>query len=242
MTPTSESHPRPSLSVVMPAYRLADQIIASIEAVSEAVADLDAEIIVDDDGSDDGTGGRADEAATVIGSVEVVRHPVNKGKGEALVTGWRHARGDIICFIDADLDLPPDQIPGMVAQLDGADAVVGAKRSTMTEDDYPPIRRALSRIFAFFTTGLLGLPIRETQTGLKVFRQALLREVLPHVRIRGYAFDLELILRAHRAGYRVRETPVRLGPSAADASLRPKMLWELGRDTLRLLWWTITRR
>jgi glycosyltransferase involved in cell wall biosynthesis len=226
----------------MPAYQLAAQIVESIEAVSRAVADLDAEIIVVDDGSDDGTGANAQRAADRIKSVEVVHHSVNKGKGEALVTGWRHARGDLICFIDADLDLPPDQIPAMVAQLDGADAVVGAKRSTMTEDDYPPVRRVLSRIFAFLTTGLLGLPIRETQTGLKVFRQALLREVLPHVRIRGYAFDLELILRAHRAGYRVLETPVRLGPGAAGASLRPKMLWELGRDTLRLMWWTILRR
>ncbi len=226
----------------MPAYRLAEQIGESIEAAQRAVKDLDAEIIVVDDGSDDGTGDRADEVAGRHESVTVVRHPVNKGKGEALVTGWRHAHGHLVCFIDADLDLPPDQIPGMVTLLNGADAVVGAKRSTMTEDEYPPLRRVLSRVFAFLTTGLLGLPIKETQTGLKVFKQAMLREVLPKVRIRGYAFDLELIVRAHKAGYRVVETPVRLGPGAAGASLRPKMMWELGRDTLRIMWWTLIRK
>jgi hypothetical protein len=56
------------------------------------------------------------------------------------------------------------------------------------------------------------------------------------VRLRGYAFDLELMVRAHRAGYRIVEMPVRLGPTAAGATLRPRMLWELGRDTLRLGW------
>jgi glycosyltransferase involved in cell wall biosynthesis len=231
-----ESTTPPALSVVLPAYRLERVIAGNIAAVVEAVGALGAEVIVVDDGSDDETGAQAESAASALEAVTVIHHEVNRGKGDALVTGADAARGALVCFLDADLDLPPDQIVPMIDRLDGADIVVGAKRSHMAGGSYPTLRRLLSHVFAFCTTALFGLPIRETQTGLKVFRRQVLDEILPSVQLRGYAFDLELMVRAHRAGYRIVEMPVRLGPSAAGAALRPRMLWELGRDTLHLAW------
>lgn len=235
MTPDDATTP-PALSIVLPAYRLGPVIAGNLAAVAEAVSAMDAEIIVVDDGSDDDTWARATQAAETVRSAKVIRHPTNRGKGDALVTGTAGTRGALVCFIDADLDLPPDQIIPMIGRLDGADVVVGAKRSHMADSAYPTSRRLLSRVFAFCTTAVFGLPIRETQTGLKVFKRQVLEEVLPSVRLRGYAFDLELMVRAHRAGYRIVEMPVRLGPTAASAALRPRMLWELGRDTVRLGW------
>jgi glycosyltransferase involved in cell wall biosynthesis len=229
----------PALSVVMPAYRLGPVIASNILAVVAAIEGLNAEVVVVDDGSDDDTSSQAALAAERAPNVTVVRHEVNRGKGDALVTGTGHARGAMVCFLDADLDLPPDQIAPMVARLAQADVVVGAKRSSMSGGAYPTLRRLLSHLFAVATTGVFRLPIRETQTGLKVFKREVLTTVLPSVRLRGYAFDLELMVRAHRSGYRIIEVPVRLGPSASGAALRPRMLWELGRDTLRLAWWLL---
>jgi len=60
------------------------------------------------------------------------------------------------------------------------------------------------------------------------------------MRIHGYAYDLEMLVRAYRAGYTLREVPVELGPSASTAPLRPDMLWQMARDTLKLLFWVVT--
>jgi hypothetical protein len=83
------------------------------------------------------------------------------------------------------------------------------------------------------------LPVEETQTGLKVFRRQVLDRVLPELKLSGYAFDLELLVRANEAGFKMREIPVELGPTAASAGLRRSMLWDLGRDTGRLFWWKL---
>ncbi|MDP3984242.1 MAG: glycosyltransferase, partial [Acidimicrobiia bacterium] len=164
------------------------------------------------------------------------------GKGEALFTGTRASRADLVVFLDADLDLPPEQVPDLLGQMEGVDVLVGAKRKSMGEGRYPLARRVLSRLFAICTVGLFRLPVRETQTGLKILRRPVLDEVLPQMRIHGYAYDLELLVRAHRAGFVVKEVPVELGPGASTAPLRMTMLWQMGRDTVRLLWWITTGR
>lgn len=227
-------------SVILPAYQLGDVLDANLEHVWRATRSLgDVEIVVVDDGSTDGTLAAATAAAERLGGIVVVTHAGNRGKGEALVTGWRVSTGERIVFLDADLDLPPEQAGRFLARLADADAVVGAKRATMGGGSYPPLRRLLSRVFALATTGLLGLPVAETQTGIKAFRRPVLDAVLPSVRLRGYTFDLELVARAHDGGFRIVEEPAELGPTASSASLRGRMLWELARDTLRLVTWRL---
>lgn len=226
------------ISVVLPAYGLGDVIAANIRRVLDAFDGLEVEVVVTDDGSPDDT---FIQAASVNDPRLVVeRHPENRGKGDALITGWNASHGDVVVFLDADLDLPPEQVPPLLARIAEADVVVGAKRSSMSGGRYPRLRSILSRIFAAFTVGLFRLPVTETQTGLKIFRREVLDTVLPQVRIRGYAFDLELLLRAHRAGYRLVEAPVTLGESAAGASLRLSMMWSLARDTARLAVWQLS--
>jgi glycosyltransferase involved in cell wall biosynthesis len=239
MTPA----PIPDLSVVLPAYRLGSVIYDNINRVAKALATLgQVELLVVDDGSDDNTYQEARRAGSEMPDVVVLRHDQNRGKGEALCTGTNAARGDLIVFLDADLDLLPDQIPAMIEGLGDTDVLVGAKRESMREGRYPPVRRVLSRIFSLATVGVFGLPVRETQTGLKVFRRSVLDEVLPQMRIRGYAHDLEMLVRAHRAGYTLRDVPVELGPGASTAPLRLPMLWQMGRDTMKLLWWSASGR
>lgn len=227
----------PLTSVVLPAYKLGDVIADNIRQVLAALDSFDVEVLVVDDGSPDDTFAQA----TSIDDprVRVERHSVNRGKGEALVTGWRTSKGERVVFLDADLDLPPDQIPGMLRLLDDADVVVGAKRRSMGGGSYPWLRAILSRVFAMMTVGLFRLPVSETQTGLKAFRRQVLDDILPQVRITGYAFDLELLLRSHRAGYTLVEIPVSLGATASGASLRVSMMWNLAKDTARLLIWSL---
>ncbi len=234
---------RPDLSVVLPAFNLGEVIAANIAEVSTALSPIGSvEIVVVDDGSSDRTYQEASRAVADLPYARVIRHEVNQGKGEALFTGARATAAELVLFLDADLDLPPQQVPALLDLMGGIDMLVGAKRSSMSEGRYPLIRRVLSRVFALLTVGVFRLPIKETQTGLKVLRRGVITQILPQMRIHGYAYDLEMLLRAHRAGFKLREVPVELGPTASTAPLRLSMLWQMGRDTARLWWWTLTGR
>ncbi|HEY7565851.1 MAG TPA: glycosyltransferase family 2 protein [Acidimicrobiia bacterium] len=229
------------VTIVLPAYELAGVIYDNLKRVAAAFGLSDRpELVVVDDGSTDDTYREALRAAKEVDGTTVIRHDLNRGKGEALFTGARSAGGDVVVFLDADLDLPPEQLPAVLAQLGDADVLVGAKRKSMSAGRYPLPRRLLSRLFSFLTVGVFRLPVRETQTGLKILRRPVLDEVLPQMRIRGYAYDLEMLVRAHRAGYVTREVPVDLGAGASTAPLRIRMLWQMARDTIKLLWWVMS--
>lgn len=239
MTASPDYH---DVSVVLPAYHLPEQIAANTFAVAEALPG--AEIVVVDDGSDDGTFEEARRAAAALPRVNVTRHPRNKGKGAALQTGTALSQEQIIVFLDGDLDLPPAQIPSLLDRMRsrGADVLVGAKQGDMQKGRYPWKRRLLSRLFSFVTKTLFRLPITETQTGLKIFRRPVLDRVFPDLQVFRYAFDLELLVRTHQAGFRIIEEPVELVVGASSQPLRWSTLWEMGRDTVRIYLWSLRHR
>lgn len=229
------------VSVVMPAYRLGPVIADNIRRVVEVLPD--AEVTVVDDGSDDGTFEAAREAADTLPNVRVLRHEHNQGKGAALRTGALATTRPLVVFLDADLDLPPEQIPDLLSTMDEqhADVLVGAKRWGMRGGHYPFKRRVLSYLFTFVTRVLFRLPIDETQTGLKIMRREVVDDVFENLHVTRYASDLEILLRAHRAGYRLVEVPVALRVGASSQPLRFGTLWEMGRDTFRIFRWSLRR-
>lgn len=225
----------------MPSYQLGDEIGPNVRRVLDSLGQLGPhEVVVVDDGSTDGTAGILAELAIEEPGLRIVSHDHNRGKGQALISGWEASSGDRIVFLDADLDLPPEQIPDLLSYLEKADVVVGTKRQAMSRRDYPLLRTLLSRVYSMFTSGLFRLPVRETQTGLKVFKRSVLDQVLPQMRIYGYAFDLELLIRADRLGASMVEVPVTLAAAAKESSFRLGMARELAFDTLRLLIWKLT--
>lgn len=226
----------PSISILMPAYRLVKTIGGNIERVVAVANQLgDAEVVVCDDGSDDGTAGAADEVALRYEHVTVVSNPVNRGKGGALKTAFAASTGETVVFLDGDLDLPPEQLPSFLQAFaeSGTDVLVGAKRAAMARTDYPALRRILSLIYMSVVRLLFRLPVTETQTGLKVFKRSVLAPVLPGLSLERYTFDIELLGRIHRLGGRIDAAPVELGPEAAQG-LSTGTLLEMARDTIRI--------
>ncbi len=184
------------ISVVMPAYNEAQFIEQNIVETVQTCESFgyDFEVVVVDDGSPDDTHARAAKAHLRHPErVRVVRYDRNLGKGSALSCGVSYATGKYIVFLDADMDLHPEQLPVFfeIMDLDAADAVIGSKWHPASHVQYPRLRRVYSIAYYMLVRLLFGLPLRDTQTGLKLFRTALLKDVLPRMVERKFAFDIE---------------------------------------------------
>ncbi|MFH1150664.1 MAG: glycosyltransferase [Actinomycetota bacterium] len=201
-----------ALSLVIPAYNEADVIYRTITESAGALDDLgvDYEIVVVDDGSTDGSAGEIERAASELDSVVVVALPENEGKGNAMKRGFQASGGDLVCFLDADLDLHPSQVANLMRVMEetGADLVIGSKRHTESLLEYPRERRFYSSIYYFLIRTLFRLPVHDTQTGIKLFRRRVLAESFPRLVIKCFALDLELLVVANGLGYEIAEAPV----------------------------------
>lgn len=200
------------LSIVIPAYNEKERIFNTISETSRIMKELhlNHEIIVVDDGSKDGTIDEMVKAAKIFGNVHPVRYEKNQGKGNAIKHAFNHVTGDMVTFLDADLDLHPNQIPIFIEYMEksNADVVVGSKRHPQSQIDYPAHRRILSFAFNILTRILFNLSLTDTQAGLKLFKYEVLKKVLPRILVRQYAFDLEILVNAHHLGYKIVEAPI----------------------------------
>ena len=200
------------ISVVIPAYNEADRIQRCLHETHATLTELGVrfEIIAVDDGSFDQTLTRARLAAEGLDEVRVIGYPTNLGKGFAIVEGAKQARGDLILFVDADLEVHPRQLVLLYGVLVGleADVVIGSKMHPSSTIEYPLKRRILSTGYYLLIRFMFRLPVRDTQTGLKLYRTEVLRRVAGRLLVKRFAVDLEVLANAHRLGYRIAEAPV----------------------------------
>lgn len=203
---------RPEVSLIMPAYNEEDEIGLVIEMVDGVVSrmGLRYELIVVDDGSIDNTRVKVEDYASDNGHVKVVGYENNVGKGYALKTGFSHAVGDLVVFMDSDSDIDPKQVGRYVEALKDADVVVASKRHPQSKVDTPLVRRILSYGFNVLVKLLVGLRLSDTQTGLKAVRRSALVGVFPKLAVKRYAFDVELLALANLFGLKIVELPINI--------------------------------
>jgi glycosyltransferase involved in cell wall biosynthesis len=234
------------ISVVIPAYNEAEQIEHCLHDTHATLRDLGVrfEIIVVDDGSYDATLSLARLAAEGLDGVRVVGYPENLGKGFALIEGAADARGDLILFVDADLEVHPRQIEALYATLarEGADVVIGSKLHGESTIDYPLRRRILSLGYFLFVRILFRLPIHDTQTGLKLYRTEVLRRVAGRILVKRFAFDLEALVNAHHLGYKIAEAPVTVTRERPYPRVGSQDALHVARDTLAIWYRLYIRR
>ncbi|MGE4357543.1 MAG: glycosyltransferase family 2 protein [Candidatus Omnitrophota bacterium] len=202
------------VSVIIPVYNGAEFIESTISETIRTLEEFSCEyeIIIIDDGSQDDTYSKLKKLSYNNHKIIPVRNKKNFGKGRALKKGFRFCKGNWVVFMDADLSLHPRQISTFfdIMQLDDADVVIGSKLHPNSCLDYPLLRRILSLGYYYFIKVLFGLPVRDTQTGLKLFKYEVLKKVIPRILVKRFAFDLEILVNAHHLGYRIVEAPVRL--------------------------------
>lgn len=229
------------VSVVMPAFNESQHIVRNIQEVVDTLSDFDFdfEVIVVDDGSPDNT---YLHAARVLLKhpelVRIVRYDKNQGKGNAVMCGASYSRGDYIVFLDADMDLHPEQLPLFFQMLESerVDAVIGSKWHGLSRVNYPFIRKIYSRGYYALIRLLFGLPIRDTQTGMKVFRADLLRRVFPYILVKRFAFDIEMLALAHHWNYKIIDAPVSLDFRRSIGRVSWKHALAVLQDTLAIFY------
>lgn len=226
------------LSVVMPAYNEGDAIYENLRAASSCLQEFcpDFELVVVNDGSSDQTGEEIARAAAEDIHIKEVSYEKNQGKGNAIREGVRAASGDIIAFLDADLDISPSHLKRYMQEMEkqSADIVIGSKMHKDSELEYPASRRFVSFCYYVILKTLFHLNVKDTQTGLKLFRAEVIKGIIGMVRTSGYAYDIEILAIAARFGYRIVEQPVTLKYTRKEAfgRIRLKDILKMARDTL----------
>jgi glycosyltransferase involved in cell wall biosynthesis len=234
------------VSVVIPAYNEAPRVRRTLTETVEALDEIGAnyEIILVDDGSQDGTASLARQAASRLERVRVVGSEVNLGKGSALARGAYCALGDLVLFVDADLEVHPRQLELLYETMarDDADVVIGSKMHHDSQIDYPLKRRIISLGYYGVVHSLFKLPVKDTQTGLKLYKREVLLRVIPRLLVKRYAHDLEALVNAHRLGYRVTEAPVVVTRERAYNRIGIRDVIHVSVDTAAIWWRTYVLR
>jgi dolichyl-phosphate beta-glucosyltransferase len=209
--------PDPQLSIIVPAYNEARRLPQSIALLRQFLGSWSSgsvEVLIVVEHSTDGTLELAREATAEQANFHVIDNRVHRGKGYAVRSGIRQARGDIIFYMDADLSVPLEEIPVFLAhfQAHPADAVLlGSRQHALSriERRQSLLRQTMGKTFNHILRALSLIPFRDTQCGFKAFRHQAAHEIFTLQTINGFAFDVEVILLAHALGYRIAELPVR---------------------------------
>jgi dolichyl-phosphate beta-glucosyltransferase len=230
-------------TIIIPAYREAETIGATIDAVRTALTALDSdggiEIVVVDDGSPDETA----DAALLGHADQVVTFPVNHGKGGAVRAGVAAARGRTVVFTDADLSYSPDQLATVIEAVEsGWDVAVGSRRhpEATTSRGAGALRDVGSRVINLATMGVLLSRPHDTQCGLKAFRSDAATMLFGLGRVDGFAFDIELLHLVERHQLSIVDVPVRLESSERSTVRAARDGVRLLRDIWRIRHWSAT--
>jgi dolichol-phosphate mannosyltransferase len=198
--------------VVLPTYNEAENVVAFLRAVRAAVPEAD--LLVVDDNSPDGTAALAEEVAAELGRIKVLIRAGKQGLGAAYRHGFTTAfdeNYEAIVSMDSDFSHDPTVIHTMLHLLeDGVDAVIGSRYVPGGDTvDWPLRRRFLSRWGNRYTAGILRLPIRDCTSGFRAYRAEALRAIEPaSTTADGYAFLTELARKLIANGSTIVETPI----------------------------------
>ena len=212
-SPSTASDPATSdrVLVIIPTYNERENLPLIVGRVRAAVPA--AHVLVADDNSPDGTGPLADELAAADDQVHVLHRAGKEGLGAAYLAGfaWGLERGyDVLVEMDADGSHQPEQLPRLLTALAGADLVLGSRWVPGgTVVNWPVSRKILSRGGNLWTRLALGLPLKDATGGYRAFRRQTLQGLgLDDVASAGYCFQVDLVWRALKAGFRVVEVPI----------------------------------
>lgn len=197
--------------VIVPTYNERENLPRIVPMILAQDERLD--VLVVDDSSPDGTGEVADGLAEANPRIHVLHRTAKDGLGRAYIAGFRWALDhgfDLMFEMDADLSHPPDHLPNFLAAATEYDVVIGSRYvgGRVTVVNWPMSRLLISYFGCWYARFITRVPVRDATGGFNCFRAAVLREIgLDRIQSNGYAFQIELKLRAWRKGFSLTEIP-----------------------------------
>ncbi len=208
------------ISIITPTYNEAETLPRFIEALATALRGrYEYEVIVVDDASPDGTGELAERLAEKYEAIRVIHRPGKLGLGTAYKEGFKHASGTLIVSIDADLSHDPRDIPRLLEAMEGVDIVIGSR---LVEGGKILGRSRWRDLLSISANGLIrmltGEPIRDWTSGFRMYRRAALEATLPRVACKKWDYQFEILYKALKSNYKVREVPITFRERAGGRS------------------------
>jgi dolichol-phosphate mannosyltransferase len=229
--------------VVVPTYNEAENLEPVAGRLRAAVPEAD--LLVVDDGSPDGTGEIADRLAAADPSVHVLHRTEKAGLGAAYIAGFRWALGDgydVVVEMDSDGSHAPEELPRLLTALREADLVIGSRWVPGGQiRNWPVYRQVISIGGSTYARVLLRFPVRDSTSGYRAFRRQVLEDLkLDEVASQGYCFQIDLAWKTWRSGFEVREVPItfterEVGRSKMSRAIVVEALW-------RVAVWGLTSR
>lgn len=222
--------------VVVPTYEEAANIERLVVAARSKLP-ADAQILIVDDNSPDGTGEIAARLAAEHDGVHVLHRPRKEGLRPAYFAGFRRALAEgagLIVEMDSDFSHQPAYLPRLLEGAEGADLVIGSRYvpgGGVT--DWGALRRAISRGGSAYARLVLGIDVRDLTAGFKCFRREVLEAIdFDAIQARGYAFQVEMTYRAIKLGFDVVEVPIvfrdrQAGSSKMNRVIVLEAIWRL---------------
>jgi dolichol-phosphate mannosyltransferase len=229
--------------MIVPTYDEVDSIAEVVGRLRAAVPEAD--VLIVDDHSPDGTGAVADELASGDDQVHVLHRPGKEGLGAAYLAGFAQALQsgyDVVCEMDADGSHQPEELPQLLAALGDADLVIGSRWIPGGSIvNWSKGREALSRGGNLYVRVLLGIDVHDATSGFRAFRRQALEKIdLGTVRSAGYVFQTDLVARTLDAGLSVREVPIEFVERVrGESKMSPRVALESLR---RITGWGIRHR
>ncbi len=229
------------LVVIMPAYNEAQHITENLLKADSLIQSFQDSfsIIAVNDGSLDATEERIIEAASKSPHIEYISYSKNKGKGGAIKEGVRLANGKYIAFLDSDLELSPTMLKEYINELkkQNAQIAIGSKLHKNSKLHYPITRRIMSLGYYIMLKLMFKLNIKDTQTGIKLFEQEIIKPICSNLTTTGFAFDIEILATASKKGYKIIEMPITLNYSRdgrEKSRMSFKTITSVFKDTIRI--------
>jgi glycosyltransferase involved in cell wall biosynthesis len=213
------------ISVVFPAYNEAASLEFAVEKVTQALKEFASsyEIIIAEDGSTDGTDKLAAALAEKFPFVKHIHGEKRLGRGAALKNAFKQSSGEVLVYMDLDLATDVKHLKSLVeaVEFEGYDFATGSRLLPESNVKRSGTRDIASKTYNFMVRALLGSEIKDHQCGFKAFKREPLMQLLDEVSANHWFWDTEVLVRAHRRGYKIKEIPVS---------------WKGGRETkVRLL-------
>ena len=199
------------LSIVIPAYNEAERLPAMLMDMKSFLenSDIDSEVIIVNDGSKDNTVNVIKDFFTDFKDIRLINNSENKGKGYAVKTGMLEASGDYKMFADADGATPFKEISKLLPELqNGNDVVIASRALKDSKTKTSFFCKFRGRVFNFLVNKILGLNLSDMQCGFKVFSKKAADIVFVNQSLDGFAFDIEILHKAKKNGFSIKEVPV----------------------------------